>query len=120
MILMYGYGIIETLIVVAGVYLVMGVILVAFAEPIYNRATNSSIPIFTKGLFARAIISYYNVKTRGFNAGWSHWGYCLGFNAGMSITVALVIAFGAALIAIALALIATAIFLWILVVALGD
>ena len=117
---MYGYGLIEILLVVAGTYLVIGVILVAFAEPIYNRATNSSMPIFTKGLFARAIISYYNVKTRGFGAGWSHWGYCLGFNAGVSITVALVIAFGAALIAIALALIAAAIFFWIVIAALGD
>lgn len=100
----------------AGVYLVMGIILVVFAEPIYERARDSSMPIFTKGLFAKALISYYNIKTKGFEAGWSHWGYCLGFNAGVSISVALIVAFGAALIVIALYIIA-AIFIFLIVIA---
>lgn len=104
----------------AAVYLVMGVILIVFAEPIYLKARNSSLPVFTKGFFARALVSYYNIKTRGFDAGWSHWGYCLGFNAGVSISVALIVAFGAALIVIALSIIATVIGLLILGAFMGG
>lgn len=82
----------------AGVYLVMGIILVSFAEPIYERARDSDMSVFTKGLFARALISYYNIKTRGLRAGWYHWGYCLSFNAGVSLTVALIVAFISAIV----------------------
>ena len=92
---------IQILEITAGFYFFMGVILVVFAEPIYKWAQESSMPLFTKGLFGQAIISYYNVKTRGLEAGLSHWGYCLGFNAGVSLGVALIIAFGVALIVIA-------------------
>ena len=92
---------IQILEITAGFYFFMGVILVVFAEPIYNWAQGSSLPLFTKGLFGQAIISYYNVKTRGLEAGLSHWAYCLGFNAGVSFSVALIIAFGVALIVIA-------------------
>lgn len=92
---------IQVLWITAGFYLVMGVILVVFAEPIYEWAQSSSLPLFTKGLFAQAIVSYYNVKTRGLQAGFSHWAYCLGFNAGVSLGVALIIALGLTLIVIA-------------------
>jgi len=78
------------------------------------------MPLFTKGLFARAIISYYNIKTKGLEAGWDHWGYCLAFNGGVSITVSLIIAFGLALIALALAIVFGIIMLMIIGAALGN
>ena len=106
--------IVQILSVAAGIYFVMGVILVVFAEPIYLWARNSEMPVFTKGLFARAITSYYNIKTKGLSAGWSHWGYCLGFNAGVSITVSLIIAIGLTLIAIALSIVALVVALQII------
>ncbi|MBE0681589.1 MAG: hypothetical protein Q8L64_00205 [bacterium] len=111
---------IQILEITAGFYFFMGVILVVFAEPIYNWAQGSSLPLFTKGLFGQAIISYYNVKTRGAEAGLSHWGYCLGFNAGVSLSVALIIAFGVTLIIIALYIIAGIIGLMILGAVLGG
>lgn len=111
---------VDILLVSAGVYFVMGIILVLFAEPIYLWAQGSEMPLVTKGWFARAIVSYYNVKTRGLDAGWPHWGYCLGFNAGVSVTISLIIAFGLALIALALAIIAGVIGLWILGAILSD
>jgi len=92
---------IQILEITAGFYFFMGVILVVFAEPIYKWAQESSLPLFTKGLFGQAIISYYNVKTRGLEAGLSHWGYCLGFNAGVSLGGALIIAIRVTLIVIA-------------------
>lgn len=111
---------VQILLITAGFYLFMGIILVVFAEPIYKWAQQSSMPIFTKGLFARAIVSYYNVKTRGLEAGFPHWGYCLGFNAGVSLGVALIIAFGVTLIIIALYIIAGIIGLMILGAIMGG
>ncbi|MCA9959473.1 MAG: hypothetical protein KC443_10595 [Anaerolineales bacterium] len=104
----------------AGVYLVMGIILVSFAEPIYEYARESDMPVFTKGLFARALISYYNIKTNGVGAGWKHWGYCLSFNAGVSVTVALIIAFWAAIIIIVLYILAVIAVLMIIGVILSG
>lgn len=105
---------IQILWIAAGFYFFMGVILVVFAEPIYEWAQRSSLPLFTKGLFAQAIVSYYNVKTKGLEAGPKHWGYCLGFNAGVSLSVALIIAFGVTLIIIALYIVGAIIALTIL------
>jgi len=111
---------VQILLITAGFYFFMGVILVVFAEPIYKWAQASSLPLFTKGLFGQAIVSYYNVKTRGLEAGLSHWGYCLGFNAGVSLSVALIIAFGVTLIIIALYIIVGIIGLMILGAILGG
>ena len=89
---------ISTLAISASIYLIMGMIFILFAEPIHKHVLNSPMPMFTK----KASVSFYNIRTRGVEAGWSYWGYGLGFNVGVSISIILIMAFGYALVIIAL------------------
>ncbi len=116
---------IETVLLVAlGVYTLTGIVLVLFAEPIYLKARYSErLPDAGKGLFAQAIISYYLLKKEGITTHPKHLGYCLAFNAGISITVTLIVAFYTAALAILLAIVVGAVVLalfFIVLAALGG
>lgn len=89
-----NYSVGQVILIAIVFYFFMGVCLVVFAEPIYKWAKNSSMPLFSKGLFARAIVSYYNLRVKGLTADINHWIYCIGFNAGVSIIVASTIIYG--------------------------
>lgn len=118
---MSAYDVGEFLLVAAAIYFAMGAILIAFAKPIYVKVQQSdAVPWYWKGAFAKAVISYYNVKTLGLDAGWNHWGYCLGFNAAVAGTVSFLVVTGIALILAALAIIASVIVLVLLVWIIGG
>jgi hypothetical protein len=104
-------GTLQLLLVAASIYFVTGLVMIVFAERIYNWAQQSTLPIITKGLFARAVISYYHLKTKGITGQESDLAYCLAFNGGVAISVTAIVFFGIVLIAIAVGLVAFFIFL---------